>query len=82
MVHKRTRTKRRKQTKRHLKSRRHHKQPPIRKQSGGGLFTSNPVSDTFMNAYRYIPHYLQSSYNGILGVAQPTSFLPWVGHYK
>lgn len=53
----------------------------IKKQSGGFL-RNNPLSDTLINAYRHIPHLIQSSYNGLSGLNPPANFLPWTGHYK
>lgn len=47
----------------------------------GGISATNLVSHSLLNAARFVPHTITNAYNGLVGNAAATNFLPWAGHY-
>lgn len=83
---KRTRTKTPKYKKIKAKSRKRRKTNKLYKMKGcskqkGGISATNLVSHSLLNAARYVPHTITNAYNGLVGNAAATNFLPWAGHY-
>ena len=81
----RTRTKIPKYNKRKIKSqkrktRKLYKMKGCNKQKGG-ISATNLVSHSLLNAARFVPHTITNAYNGLVGNAAATNFLPWAGHY-
>jgi hypothetical protein len=62
-------------TRRHKKTKRTKRTKRTNAQRGG-VTTTNLI-----NAARHIPHTITNTYNGLVGNAAATSFLPWTGHY-
>ena len=77
-----TRNKTPKYNKRKIKSqkRKLNKMKGFKKQKGG-ISATNLLSHNLLNAARYVPHTITNAYNGLVGNAAATSFLPWAGHY-
>ena len=81
-----TRTKTPKYNKRKSKSQKRRKTRKLYKMKGcnkqkGGISATNLVSHGLLNAARYVPHTITNAYNGLVGNAAATNFLPWAGHY-
>lgn len=75
-----------KHNKRKVKSQRRRKTIKLYKMKGcnkqkGGISATNLVSHSLLNAARFFPHTIINAYNGLVGNAGATSFLPWKGHY-
>jgi hypothetical protein len=80
------RTKTPKYNKRKSKSQKRRKTRKIYKMKGcnkqkGGISATNLVSHSLLNAARFVPHTITNAYNGLVGNAAATNFLPWAGHY-
>ena len=75
-----------KYNKRKIKSQKRRKTRKLYKMKGcnkqkGGISATNLVSHSLLNASRYVPHTITNAYNGLVGNAAATNFLPWAGHY-
>lgn len=80
------RTKTPKYNKRKIKSQKRRKTRKLYKMKGcnkqkGGISATNLVSHSLLNAARFVPHTITNAYNGLVGNAAATNFLPWAGHY-
>lgn len=80
------RTKTPKYNKRKSKSQKRRKTRKLYKMKGcnkqkGGISATNLVSHSLLNAARFVPHTITNAYNGLVGNAAATNFLPWAGHY-
>jgi len=62
------------------KTRKLYKMKGCNKQKGG-ISATNLVSHSLLNAARFVPHTITNAYNGLVGNAAATNFLPWAGHY-
>jgi hypothetical protein len=75
-----------KYNKRKIKSQKRRKTRKLYKMKGcnkqkGGISATNLVSHSLLNAARFVPHTITNAYNGLVGNAAATNFLPWAGHY-
>jgi hypothetical protein len=75
-----------KYNKRKIKSKKRRKTRKLYKMKGcnkqkGGISATNLVSHSLLNAARFVPHTITNAYNGLVGNAAATNFLPWAGHY-
>ena len=75
-----------KYNKRKIKSQKRRKTRKLYKMKGcnkqkGGISATNLVSHSLLNAARFVPHTITNAYNGLVGNASATNFLPWAGHY-
>lgn len=68
------------QKRRKMKTRKLYKMKGCNKQKGG-ISATNLVSHSLLNAARFVPHTITNVYNGLVGNASATNFLPWAGHY-
>ena len=69
-----------KSQRRKMKTRKLYKMKGCNKQKGG-ISATNLVSHSLLNAARFVPHTITNAYNGLVGNAAATNFLPWAGHY-
>ena len=69
-----------KSQRRKMKTRKLYKMKGCNKQKGG-ISATNLVSHSLLNAARFVPHTITNVYNGLVGNAAATNFLPWTGHY-
>jgi hypothetical protein len=80
------RTKNPKYNKRKIQGQKRRKTRKLYKMKGcnkqnGGISATNLVSHSLLNAARFVPHTITNAYNGLVGNAAATNFLPWAGHY-
>lgn len=68
------------QKRRKMRTRKLYKMKGCKKQKGG-ISATNLVSHSLLNAARFVPHTITNAYNGLVGNAAATNFLPWAGHY-